>query len=1283
LAVDTDDSLTSACKIFVDEIATCMQDDKDQSPNGIAAWQVVTFAAPWEGTLLRTFCALSLLVFTAAFAHAQTVLATVTGTITDTTGAVIASAPVELKNLENGQVYTASTSNTGNFTVSQLPIGDYDLTVTSSGFKTYSHKQFHLTAGQTMREDILLEIGKASESVTVTAEASLLKTENSEVAQNVTLSQLDNLPILIVGATNSGFRDPFQAVRLVPGIRYLGTGPATTTVINGTPSNTLQSRLDGQTLSSTAPGLVGATMQTQPSVDAIQEVAVQTSNFAAEFGTAGGGIVNMVTKSGTNQYHGTVYDYAINEVLNAAQPYTGLRNKIRQHDWGFTFGGPVRVPKLYNGTNKTFFFWSFEQYRESKIINTGSTTTPTPDYRAGNFANLINQERRNVATATGDYKDPLGRTIPSGTIFDPTTQQTVGGSVVRDPFPANQIPLVRFDPIAVKMLALIPLPLGTNAERGQAGSNYQAPYGQNRVSEIPSIKIDQVIGSKGRLSFYYQRTSTSTPRSPTGVDNFPVLISTSLQASAYSPTVRLNYDYTATSRLLLHLGLGWNSDDFSTLSTSAGYDPFKELGLVGQTQPGTFPVISTNALFTSPSAALGGISNLGSGSSSKTYERRPAGNVSASYVRGRHTYKAGAEIRLERFPSYNFSNTTGTYNFGTNWTQQTSLQGTTVSTGFTGFAFSSFLLGGESGASVAAPVAARGQKSETSIYLQDNWKVTRKLTLDLGVRWDYGTYASEEYGRYSSFATQVPNPAASGRLGARQYESVCNCHFADNYPYAIGPRVGVAYQIDSKTVVRGGVGVVYNATPVSTVGGLVNTATEGTPGFGQIVGLLKDGLPSDLHPVWPTTEPNAGQAVGSVSSAPPTYIDRNAGRPARLVQWNLTLQRSVGRNFVVEAAYVANRGVWWDAGGLAPLNVLSEPVLRSYGFNDFSSAADSTLLNKTIANLTPTDKSTLAAHGVSLLPYANFPTSQTVRQSLLPYPQYSGAMNPSNAPLGKNWYDSLQVTVNKRFSHGLSFNANYTFSKTLEQMTSPDVFNRQLGKNLGTFDNPHLFRLTAQYEVPRVHSSLPVLRNKAVSYALSGWGIGWYLSYSSAGLLARPSSTSTTPISQFLGRGPGGAQLKNDANGNPMNPWSVDWFDYDGNHHTDPINVNCHCFDPTKTVVLNPAAWQNIPDGQWGADQSSIRWFRGIRAPVENANFSRNFRFGKEARYSLNLRVEFANVFNRTQFPGINLGNFSTPPTKFTSGANAGLYSGGFGTIVPTSGTTGMRSGTFIGRFTF
>jgi hypothetical protein len=319
------------------------------------------------------------------------------------------------------------------------------------------------------------------------------------------------------------------------------------------------------------------------------------------------------------------------------------------------------------------------------------------------------------------------------------------------------------------------------------------------------------------------------------------------------------------------------------------------------------------------------------------------------------------------------------------------------------------------------------------------------------------------------------------------------------------------------------------------------------------------------------------------------------------------------------------------------------------------------------------------------LPYANFPTNQTVLQSLKPFPQYTGLLGSAGAPSAKSWYDSLQAKVTKRFSHGLVVNANYTYAKTLALTSTPDPFNRNLGKNLSAFDLPHQFRFTAQYEVPMIHSHLPVLSNKVVAYALSGWGTGWALSYQSAPLVGLPTSAGSTPISNFLGYGPGPAQLNPGAN-----PWSVDWTDLSGAHHTDPLDINCHCFDPTKTVVLNPASWSNIPNGQFGANQSSIRSFRGVRIPVENANFSRNFRV--KERYSLNIRVEFTNIFNRLQLPasaaaagGVNLGNFAAAPTKFTSGVNAGLYSGGFGTMLtPLNGSVlGQRAGTIVARFQF
>lgn len=1242
---------------------------------------------------MRRISLLAALLLSASACFGQTALATITGTISDATGAVVANAPVTVKNLDNGQVYSAASSDTGNYTVTQLPIGDYDLTVTVQGFKTYTHNKFHLAAAQILREDVALQVGQNTESVTVTAESSLLRTESSELVHNVTLSQLENLPVLQVGQTNDGVRDIFSSSRLLPGIQYNNSGAFSAVVfavVNGTPNNTLQTRLDGATMNPTSTRLGGATMETQPSVDAIQEVAIQTSNFAAEFGTSGGAMVNLVTKSGTNTYHGTAYDYINNEVLNAAQPYTGIRNKLRQHDYGFTVGGPFRIPKVYDGTNKTFFFWSWEQFYQKNINNTLPDTVPIPAYRNGDFTNLITTENRLAATSAGAYKDPLGRNIPSGTIFDPNDFTTINGTIVRNPFPNNKIPTTRFDPVAAKILALVPLPQGPNA--AQAGANYLAPFDQSRNSYIPSIKVDQTLSSKLHLAFYFQRTSTSTPRTITAADDLPDNITGSAISGNAARTVRVNLDHTVTPTLLMHYTIGWNDSDFLLQSQNFPYDAQKELGIPGQTAARTFPIINSQV---STNTALGGMSNIGGGFDQHFFERRPSFNTSATYVRGGHTYKAGFEIRQEKFPNYDYSSSAGSYAMSNAWTNQTSLVGTTLSTGFAGFGFASFLLGGLSpvpggppffitsqGASVNAPIAAETAKFQTALYLQDTWKVTRKLTFDYGLRWDYGTYQSEQYGRVSSFSPTIPNPAASGRLGAKSYEATCNCNFAHPYPYAIGPRLGVAYQINSKTVIRGGFGVVYNSTSNQT-GSYSNNAATGTPAFGQIVGLLKDGIPAGVNAVWPTFSPNAGQTVGQVVAAP-TYLDPNEARPARLLQWNVTLQREIGRNLVVEAGYVANRGVWWESGSsLAPNNALNQATLRGYGFNDFTSKAESDLLTNPISSLNAAQRATLAARGVGFLPYANFPTNQTVRQALLAYPQYTGLLTSAGAPLGKTWYDSLQTTVNKRFSHGLILNANYTFSKNLDLISTPDPFNRNLGKNISGNDIPHQFRIGGQYEVQPIHSNLPLPKNKAVAFALSGWGIGWSLSYQSARLVGLPTSAGAVPISNFLGYPTTiPAQLVPG-----MSPWSVDWTDYSGTHHTDPLDINCHCFDPTKTQVLNPAAFKDVPDGQFANNQSSIRSFRGFRRPDENANFGRTFRI--KERVNLNVRVEFQNIFNRTLYSSlatpITLGNMASKPTQFTSGPNKGLNSGGYGTVVPftTTGLTGQRSGSFVARIQF
>jgi hypothetical protein len=422
---------------------------------------------------------------------AQTGNGTITGVVTDPTGAVVANAPIEIKNTETGVVLRAISTDTGNYTVTQLPIGRYELSTTVPGFKTYTRQNLTLSAAQVMRVDIPLEVGASTESVTVSAESSLLKTENSELAHNVTIRQLDNLPILGVNggglnSSSSGFRDPFSLTQLIPGTQY---NASNTLVVNGAPNDTEQIRVEGQTAGNLG-GLIAFTHQTQPSVDAIQEVAVQTSNYAAEFGTVGGGIFNVTMKSGTNQYHGSLYNYAVNEIMNASQPCTGLKSQQRRWDYGGTLGGPVVIPKIYNGENKTFFFFNFEQYRENLHVATTPATVPTLQYRNGDFSQVIVGSGtaagpRFVQVGGKDYIDPLGNRVPSGAIYDPTTTKSVicdpaittfctpGTSVlVRTQFPSNKIPSSYFDPVALKILGLVPNPVGPNAASGQLGNNY-------------------------------------------------------------------------------------------------------------------------------------------------------------------------------------------------------------------------------------------------------------------------------------------------------------------------------------------------------------------------------------------------------------------------------------------------------------------------------------------------------------------------------------------------------------------------------------------------------------------------------------------------------------------------------------------------------------------------------------------------------------------------------------------------------------------------------------------
>jgi len=697
-------------------------------------------------------------------ALAQTDRGTITGTISDPAGAVVSNAAIQARNLGTGGLYDVVSTATGNYTLAELPAGTYEIAVTVPGFKKFVRQGLTIQVAQAVRIDIALEVGNATESVTVTAEAPLLKTESGELSHNVAMNRMDTLPLLPTGAAagNSGIRNPVAVVALLPGSYFIGTGANATnsTVrINGAPTNTEVILVEGQ--DATNPIGQGLVQQNQPGADSIQEFTIQTSNYAAEFGQAGGGIMNVTMKSGTNQWHGSGYEYLVNEDFNAGQPFTTsgnghlLRPKTRRNDFGGTLGGPVWIPKLYNGRDKTFFFFTAEEYRLGQNVIPTAISVPTPAYRQGDFSGA-------VLSSKSLGSDPLGRPIFGNEIYDPTTVKSVNGQNVTDPFPNNTIPVARFDPVAAKIQSLIPLP--TNPLL--LGNNYQQQYYSNRVTDVPSIKVDELLGPKDKLSFYFSVIHTFCWYC-SGADGLPQPVSADIGTDIRGNTERLSYDRTLTPTLLLHLGAGFSQNNLGQPAVTPDYDTCGQLGLCGPFQhPATFPVL------TGLGSAQGGLGatnatggSIGPGSHNYTINESPTAIASLTWVRNNHTYKFGGSMLLNGNIVYNNSTLNGTYSFSNLQTALPyialsnatgSVAGNTI-----GFPYASFLLGLVNNGNIHDSSDTRIGKSQWGFYAQDTWKVTRKFTLDYGLRYDYSTYFQEQYGRAPNFAPTLPNPAAS------------------------------------------------------------------------------------------------------------------------------------------------------------------------------------------------------------------------------------------------------------------------------------------------------------------------------------------------------------------------------------------------------------------------------------------------------------------------------------------------------------------------------------------
>jgi hypothetical protein len=1193
----------------------------------------------------------------AALSFAQSDRGTITGTVLDPGGAVIPGASVTATNAQTGTATRGETTATGAFTLLSLPAGEYELAIEADGFNRSVRQGIRVGVAQTARLDVVLEIGATTETITITADAPLLQTESAEQSTNISGEMFNSLPLNFGGGGGSSgnIRGWLGFIQLAPGV----SGNDHRAAVNGAPGGSFKIYLEGQDVTSTNDTVWTSTVAAA-SVETIGDFTMQTSNYSAEFGQVMGGVFNFTTKSGTNELHGSAYDYFTNEALDAHRPFSQARPVNRKHDYGFTVGGPVYIPKVYDGRNRTFFFFGYERFRNNTTSAGTLSTVPTAAYRQGDFSQALTG--RQLGT------DELGRPIMENQLYDPnSTYITPGGVQMRDPIANNLLPQSRLDPVSLKVQALIPSP-----DNGDLVSNWDPRIPGGRVQSIPSLKIDHAFTDNAKISGYY---SVQNTEQITANDGLPIPITGRRDQLIFGKTFRVNYDQTLSPTVLMHLGAGYlrfHNPDSSPLEVLE-YDAVSGIGFTGAaSDPSGFPRVTG----ISGAANRGGSPSLGPNQANRFWNDKLTSVASLTWVKNNHNYKFGGEFKQEVWTDVNLTRSQGGLDFDAAQTALPSPLGRSTSGGSTGYDYASFLLGLADSAQVAARRDPQWRKKAWSFYAQDNWKITRKLTLDYGLRYDLAGTGHEIYYRTSVVDTKLPNPSAGNLPGAFAYEGYgpgrCDCRFSKTYPYAFGPRLGLAYQIDDKTVLRAGWGLSYSGganwwyvTGGSNQLGLgFNSIDWTTAEYGGTAVRFRDGLQYDRGDLYTATldpgiRPTPGQL--NVPSAWGGQInDRNGGRPGRVNQWNISLQREIARDLTVDVSYVANRAVWLEANGLVGVNAIRSADLTAVGL-DINNADDRSLLRSRI------DSPLAASRGFSA-PYAGYPGGATVAQTLRPFPQFNDNLATRWAPLGKTWYDSLQIKLNKRYSHGFDMTAAFTYQRERGLGTggnpSPNgptinnIENYEAQKGLMSTSQPYIFVVGFNYDSPGLGT------NKYLRAITKDWTFGGVLRYASGSLIGAPSAQNN--LNQLLFQG---NSLMNRVESEPL-------------FLKDP---NCGCIDPFKDFIYNPAAWANPPDGQFGNAQGFYDEYRWQHQVSESLNLGRRFRIWESV--SFEVRAEFFNVFNRLFLP-IPGGN--NPLTNPAYSSSDGRPTNGFGFINPfgnpqasTTQNTYPRSGQIVARIQF
>ncbi len=1199
---------------------------------------------------------------------AQSDRGSVSGTITDPTGAGVTGAKITVTNAAMGTQNSTVTTGAGEYTIPELPAGVYSVTVVAPGFTTLVHTGITVSVGETARVDLNLGVGQGTTTVTVTADAPLIQTDSPQNNVEVSANDMNALPLNIPGI--GAVRDPMGFAALVPGTIAGGWNDIH---ISGSPATTYRVFMDGLDDTSAVKGAISD--ENQPSVESLASEALMVNNYSAEFGEAAGGIFNYTSKSGTNRLHGTAFNYLYNEDLDAGQPfnYTSSGEKYnpvqRELDFGGSFGGPVVIPHLYNGHDKTFFFFAYEEYHNAQTLNQGTITVPTAAYRNGDLSSLLLGP---IVDSNGHaVLDCLGRPMINGAVYNPATTRTAtctdgSTAVVRDPFPNNFIGApTTWDPVAQKVLTYLPAPSGANSN--QLTNNYPNLQPNNKYQYLTSIKIDHSIGQSWHISGYYIAEQSNKDNAADGING--VGGSTRWNTTP-APQVYLNLDYTATPRLVFHAGFDYTSHNAAQDSAVQNFD-LTALGLAtSANMPGgaakTFPIIS------GLTANNQNVPNLGV-NNAPFIDHNWAPTASATWVHGDHTFKFGGDLRHQVFGTHN-DLTDGSYGFNRNETSLPSAQGQNLYGATIGDGFASFALGQLDGANIGNDNIQWFHRVEGGIYALDTWKLTHKFTLNYGLRWDLEQMQHEQKNRETQFSPTVVNPSAGGLMGGTEYEGYgagrCNCIYEKFYPWMIQPRLGVNYQMDSKTVLHLGLGLYsgqqlfMNEIGYSNQGFGFNQVFLTSPSYGIAAGQFSNGVPYSAAALTATNfDPGAYPNVGQLNS-PPNFTVPNNGRPARFVQSSIGFEREIVRDLAVEASFIDNRGVWLESDGLRVINQLPASVIAQHGL-DVTNPADFALLTQ------PISSAAVAARGFTA-PYSTFPSGASLAQALRPFPQF-GNIGDQYERDGNTWYDALQVKVTKRLRSGLSGGVGYSWSKDLGTVSSTGTYTTAIPiqdptrspksqKSYLAIDQPQMLNFYFNYEVPRF------------GFAQSGWKAALFTGWTTDGIfhyqsgfpIQTPNSTSTLNQVTFTSSNNGNNVWANRVPGQKL-------FLHDLNKH----NVN-----PYTTFFLNPAAWANPTPGTYATSKPYYGDYRSPRYPNEELGVGKVVPFKEGVSFS--LRADFFNVFNRWAYP--NLNNTSNPfqAAQYNGDGSIANGFGFFGDgISGAGGNFTPRTADFVARIQF